>query len=74
MIIYTFSEARQKFTSVLEKARSEGKVLIKRKRRDGSVFEVQPVSKNKSPLNVKGIDLDLSATEIIDIVREVRER
>jgi len=72
MIIYTFSEARQKFTSVLEKARSEGKVLIKR--RDGSVFEVQPVSKNKSPLNVKGIDLDLSATEIIDIVREVRER
>lgn len=72
MIIYIFSEARQKFASVLEKARAEGKVLIKS--RDGSVFKVQPVSKNKSPLNVKGIDLDLSATEIVDIVREVRER
>lgn len=55
MTIYTFSEARQKFASVLEKARSEGKVLIKRK--DGSVFVIQPVSNRGSPLNVKGIDL-----------------
>ena len=53
-------------------AEHRGILLIKRK--DGSFFKVQPVSKNKSPLNVKGIDLDLSATEIVDIVREVRER
>ena len=72
MTIYTFSEARQKFASVLEKARSEGKVLIKRK--DGSVFVIQPVSNMESPLNVKGIDLGLSASEIVDIVREVRKR
>jgi PHD/YefM family antitoxin component YafN of YafNO toxin-antitoxin module len=72
MTIYTFSEARQKFASVLEKARSEGKVLIKRK--DGSVFIIQPVSNMESPLNVKGIDLGLSASEIVDIVREVRKR
>ena len=72
MTIYTFSEARQKFASVLEKARSEGKVLIKRK--DGSVFVIQPVSNRESPLNVKGIDLGLSASEIVDIVREIRKR
>lgn len=72
MIVYTFSEARQNFASVLEKAKTEGKILIKRK--DGSVFELQPVEKKTSPLNVKGIDLDLSASEIVDIVREVRER
>ena len=72
MTIYTFSEARQKFASVLEKARSEGKVLIKRK--DGSVFVIQPVSNMESPLNVKGIDLGLSASEIVDIVREIRKR
>ncbi len=72
MIIYTFSEARQNFSTVLERARAEGKVLIKRK--DGSVFEIHPVSKNKSPINVIGIDLKLSANEIVDIVREVRER
>jgi len=72
MTIYTFSDARQKFASVLEKAKAEGKVLIKRK--DGSVFVIQPVSQSKSPLDVKGIDLELSAAEIVDIVREVRER
>ncbi len=72
MTIYTFSEARQKFASILEKARREGKVLIKRK--DGSLFAIQPVSKEESPLNVKGIDLGLSAAEIVDIVREIRER
>ena len=72
MTIYTFSEARQKFASVLEKARSEGKVLIKRK--DGSVFVIQPVSNRESPLNVKGIDLGLSASEIVDIVRDIRKR
>ncbi|OPX36509.1 MAG: prevent-host-death protein [Desulfobacteraceae bacterium 4484_190.1] len=72
MITYTFSEARQKFSSVLEKAKTEGKVLIKRK--DGSVFVIQPVSKTKSPLDIEGVDLKLSASEIVDIVREVRER
>jgi len=72
MTIYTFSEARQKFASVLEKDRSEGKVLTKRK--DGSVFVIQPISNKESPLNVKGTDLGLSASEIVDIVREVRKR
>jgi hypothetical protein len=69
---YTFSEARQKFASVLERARSEGKVMIKRK--DGSLFIIQPFPKKDSPLDVEGVDLDLSAREIVDIIREVRER
>ncbi len=72
MMTYTFSEARQKLASVLEKARTEGEVLIKR--RDGSVFVVKPVSKVGSPLDVDGVDLALSGKEIVNIVREVRER
>ena len=72
MTTYTFSEARQKFASVLEKAKSEGKVLIKRK--DGSLFKIQPVPKGDSPLDVKGVDLGLSAVEIVDVIREIRER
>ncbi len=31
MTTFTFSEARQKFAAVLEKAKSEGRVLVKRK-------------------------------------------
>lgn len=72
MTTYTVSEARQRFASVLEKARSEGKVLIRRK--DGSVFEIKPVSGKQSPLDVEGLDLELSREEIVGIVREVRER
>ena len=72
MKMFTFSEARQKLASVLEKAKTEGKVLIKRK--DGSLFEIHPVPKMDSPLNIKGVNLDLSADEIVDIVRRVRQQ
>ncbi len=72
MTTYTFSEARQKLSSVLEKARTQGEVLIKRK--DGSIFVVKPMSSKRSPLDVAGINVNLSAEEIVDIVREIRER
>ena len=72
MTTYTFSEARQNFASILDQARDEGEILIKRK--DGSVFVVKPIPRMDSPLNVEGIDLELSAKEIVDIVREVRDR
>ena len=72
MTSYTFSEARQKFAKVLDKAKRDGSVLIKR--RDGTVFEIHPVPKKDSPLDVKGVDVGLSAKDIVDIVREIRER
>ena len=72
MITYTFSEARQKLASVLEQARSQGEVLIKRK--DGSLFVVKPVLAKRSPLDVSGVNTNLSAEEIVDVIREVRER
>jgi len=72
MTTYTFSEARQKLSSVLEQARNQGEVLIKRK--DGSLFIVKPVFSKRSPLDVAGIDVNLKADEIVDIIREVRER
>lgn len=72
MTTYTFSEARQKLSSVLEQARDQGEVLIKRK--DGSLFVVKPVSPKRSPLDVSGVNVNIKAEEIIDIIREVRER
>ncbi len=72
MTTYTFSEARQKLSSVLEKARTQGEVLIKRK--DGSLFVVKPMTSKRSPLDVTGINVNLSANEIVDIVREIREK
>ena len=72
MNVYTFSEARQKLASVLEEAQRKGAVRIKR--RDGSEFEIAPVSSKVSPLDVEGVDLGLSVEEIVSVVREVRAR
>ncbi len=72
MRIYTYSEARQNLASVLEKARQEGEILIKRK--DGTFFVVRPLSREKSPLDIPGIDLNMSVDEIVSVIREIRER
>lgn len=72
MKVYTYSEARQQLASVLDRARSEGEVRIKR--RDGQEFVVKPAQRSGSPLNVEGVDLDLSGDEIVDVVRQIRER
>jgi antitoxin Phd len=71
MRVYTFSEARQNFASVLERARREGKVKIKR--RDGQTFLVQPEDLQRSPLDVPVVKADFSTDEIVKIVRDMRE-
>ena len=72
MRVYTFSEARQKLASVLEQASKDGKVKIKR--RDGRNYTVKPEASSQSPLDVQGIDVGISASEIVEFVREGRER
>ena len=72
MTTYTFSEARQKFAYILDKAKKSGKILIKRK--DGSIFSIQPEIKQKSPLNVKGVDVQIKKKEIIDTIHKIRRR
>ncbi len=72
MTIYTYSEARQKFSAVLKKAMREGKVLIKR--RDGSMFELHPITTETSPLDVKGINVKITRQGVIDLIGEIRHR
>lgn len=71
MNVYTYSEARQNLACLLEKAVAEGEVRIKR--RDGQVFVVKPDTTKESPLDVKGLNLGLTAEEIVEFVREGRE-
>ena len=72
MQIFTFSEARQKFASVLDRAKKDGKVCIRR--RDGSVFAVTPEVSRRSPLDVRGLKTSIKTEEIVAAVREGRER
>jgi prevent-host-death family protein len=49
MKVYTYSEARQRLASLLDQARREGQVRIRR--RDGQMFVLQPVTAPRSPLS-----------------------
>ena len=71
MKVYTYSQARQSFAAVLEEARRRGHVAIRR--RDGQTFILRPETKKDSPLDVPGLDLNLSRQEIVAAVRESRK-
>jgi hypothetical protein len=70
MIVYTYSEARQKLADLLEEAAREGEVKIRRK--DGQMFVVRPEPREGSFLDVPGIDLGMTAEEIVQFIQEGR--
>jgi prevent-host-death family protein len=72
MRVYTYSEARQKLSSVLDKAEATGKVIIRRK--DGRTFALIPEQAPRSPLDVPSIRTTVSTEELVEIVRKERGR
>jgi hypothetical protein len=73
MQIYNYSEARKNFSTVLNVALNEDVIIACR---DGSRFKLMSVEKKnkKSPLDIPGIKTDVTMQEIVDSVREGRER
>jgi len=67
---YTFSEARQRLASLLDLARRDGAVRIRK--RDGQKFILQPEKQSRSPLDVPGLKLRINRKEIIDTIRSSR--
>jgi hypothetical protein len=57
---------------ILDQAENKGKVLIRRK--DGRTFALVPEKVVSSPLDVPSIRAKISTKEIVDIIREGRER
>ncbi len=72
MRIYTYSEARQNFSKVLDEAESNGKVIIRRK--DGKTYAIIPERLKKSPLDVPSISAKITTEEIVSIIRDGREK
>ena len=72
MKLFTYSDARQQFSKVLDTAKKEGKVLIRR--RDGSLFSLVAEKSAISPFDVKGISTKITTPEIVDILRSERKR
>ncbi len=71
MKVYTYSEARQRLADVLNIARTEDVVI---KRRGGETFSIIFRESTKSPFDVPGIKTKATTKDILDAVRESRER
>lgn len=71
MKVYTYSEARQRLAEVLNIARNE-EVIIKR--RGGETFSIIFRKNKKSPFDVPGIQTAATTKDILEAVRESRER
>jgi hypothetical protein len=72
MMVYTLSEAEKQLKAVLDRARCDGEVWIQGEGGEG--FVVRPVGRGRSPLDVRGVDLDLTSEDIVKAVRESREQ
>jgi hypothetical protein len=71
MKTYTYSEARQRFASLLDEAGRAGRVQIRR--RDGQLFVVQPARQERSPLDVPGVEAGVAAGESMLWLESERE-
>lgn len=72
MKVFTYSEARQNLSKLLSMAQTEE---IEIRRKDGSVFVLKSKSsKNGSPFDVSGIKSNVTSDDILDAVRESRQR
>jgi antitoxin Phd len=72
MKVYTYSEARQRLSRLLDEAKSRGESRIMRQ--DGTEFTIQPVKSTGSPFDVKGVKTNVSMSDIKSAIREGRER
>ena len=72
MKTYNYSEAQQNLSAILNMAVSEDVII---KRPDGIAFKLIYLKDNNtvSPLDIEGINTDITTQELIDIVREQRE-
>ena len=71
MKVYTYSEARQQLSKVLDIALRE-EVIIKR--RGGEMFSLIFKKKPKSPFDVPGVKTSVSTKDILEAIRESRSK
>ncbi len=74
-MIYTTSQVQKQFSVLLKKALKEGQVQFKT--RDGQLFVISPVrarTVKKSPFEVRSIRLSITRADILQSIRDSRER
>lgn len=71
MKVYTYSEARQKLSKLLEAARNEEVIIRKR---SGEVYSIIYRKPTVSPFDVKGLKTKVKTEDILDAVEESRSK
>ncbi len=72
MKTYTYSQARERLANILEEAKKEEIVI---RRRKGDMFSILPKTpSSRSPFDVPGLSKKISRKEILEAIRESRER
>ena len=71
MKIYTYTQARERLATVLDEARSEDVVI---RRRNGDQFTVSLHRTERSPLDVEPVRSRATTDDILEAIRESRER
>lgn len=71
MKVYSFSQARQNLSEVLNRSRTESVVI---RRRGGEVFAIVPQRPGGSPFDVPSVKTKASTSDILAAIREVRSR
>lgn len=67
----TYLESESALCVLLERAHQEGEVRIQRE--NGQTFVIKPENIKRSPLDVEGIDLNVSVEEIAGFIHEGRK-
>lgn len=71
MKVFTYTQAREKLAAVLDEAKRQEVVI---RRRNGDQFSVVVRRPGKSPLDVPAISTRATTQDILDAIRESRER
>lgn len=71
MKVYTYTRARANLASLLEEAKTED---VRIRRRNGDEFRVVPDSPTKSPFDVPSVKTQATTEDILEALRESRER
>ena len=72
MKTYTYSQARERLANILEESKKEEIVI---RRRKGDMFSILPkTSSRRSPFDVPGLGKKITRKEILEAIRESRER
>ena len=72
MKVYTYSQAREKLADILEESKKEEVVIRRRKGDTFSIIQKLPV--RRSPFDVVGLRKRITRKEILEAIRESRER